>query len=384
MAVAVGLMLGGCKKKEMENPLLNPPVVEVAEVTQADVPVYHEWIGSLDGSSNAEIRARVSGYILTQKYKDGMPVAKGEVLFEIDPRPFQASLASAQASLAQAQAEEVRAQLEADKYTRTFASGAASEKDRDNAVQQYEAAKAKVKAEEASVEQAKLQLEFTTITAPFDGVASIATRNIGDLVGPGDPSPLTTVSTLDPIRVYFQVSEQTYLRASHRFGGRREEGLKIPVKMTLADGSLYPQDGHLVAVDREVQGTTGTIRIAAAFPNPGNRLRPGQFARVQVPTDLLKEAMLVPQQALEELQGSFQVAVVNADQTVSIRTVKTGPRHGAFWVITEGLKPGEKVVVEGVQKVAQGKKVEVKAAAAPKPSKPDEEPAPAAATPPAA
>ncbi|HWL52335.1 MAG TPA: efflux RND transporter periplasmic adaptor subunit [Chthoniobacteraceae bacterium] len=358
LGAAAVLALGGCKKPEVENPLLMPPEVEVAQVTRGDVPVFREWIGVVDGSNNAEIRARVSGYILSQNYADGSPVKKGDLLFEIDPRPFEASLAAAEASLAEAEAEQVRAQLNADKYTQTFETGAVSKKDRDNTVQQNEAAKAKVKAEQASVEQAKLNLLFTKVTAPLDGIISIATRNIGDLVGPTDPTPLATLSTVDPVRVYFQVSEQTYLKASERFSGHVKEAAgQFPVKMILADGSVYPRDGRFVAVDREVQGSTGTIRIAVEFPNPGNRLRPGQFARVRIAVHVVKDALLVPQQALDELQGSYQVAVLNPDNTVSIRVVKPGPRFGPDWVVLEGLKPEEKVVVEGIQKVAQGKTV---------------------------
>lgn len=358
LGAAAVLALGGCHKPEVENPLLAPPEVEVAPVTQGDVPVFREWIGVVDGSNNAEIRARVSGYILSQNYSDGSPVKKGDLLFEIDPRSFEASLAQAQASLAEAEADQVRAELNAQKYTQTFETGAVSKKDRDNTVQQNEAAKAKVKAEEASVEQAKLNLAFTKVLAPLDGIISIATRNIGDLVGPSDPTPLATLSTVDPIRVYFQVSEQTYLKASERFSGHREEATRqLPVQLILADGKVYPHHGKFVAVDRDVQGSTGTIRIAAGFPNPGNRLRPGQFARVKVAVTVLQNAMLVPQQALDELQGSYQVAVVNDDNTIAIRVVKPGPRFGEFWVVQEGLKPGEKVVVEGIQKVAQGKTV---------------------------
>jgi len=371
LCAATALTLPGCKKPIVENPLLAPPEVEVAEVAQGDVPITREWIGAIDGSNNAELRARVSGYVLTQNYEDGAVVKKGDLLFEIDPRPFEASLAQAQAALAQAQADQLKAQLSADKYTKAFSANAVSEQDRDNAVQQNEAAKAQVKAQEAAVQQAELNLQFTKVTAPLDGIASIATRNIGDLVGPGDPTPLATLSTVDPIRVYFQLSEQSYLKAAERFSGTQGASA-LPVKMVLANGELYPHDGKFVAVDRDVQGSTGTIRIAAAFPNPGNLLRPGQFARVQVVVELKKGALLVPQQAVEELQGSFQVAVLNADDTVSIRVIQPGPRHGQYWVVNEGLKLGEKIVVEGVQKVAQGKKV------VPKPYKPQEAATPAA------
>lgn len=363
----------GCHKQEMENPLLAPPQVEIAPVTQGDVPIFREWIGTVDGSNNAEIRARVSGYVLSQNYTDGTPVKKGDLLFEIDPRPFEAALAQAQANLAQAQADQLRAQLNADKYVQGFAKGAVSEQDRDNAVQQNEAAKAKVKAEEASVQQAELNLAYTKVTAPFDGVISIAQRNIGDLVGPSDPTPLATLSTLDPIRVYIQVSEQTYLQAFRRFS-HNQGAREIPVSLILADGKQYDQQGRFVAVDREVQESTGTIRIATAFPNPGNFLRPGQFARIRVPVSVTRDALLVPQQALDELQGTYQVAVVGADDTITIRSVRPGPAFGAMRVVEEGLKPGENVVVEGLQKVAQGKKV------VPKPYQPAA-PAPAPATP---
>jgi len=366
-ALALGT---GCHKPEVDNPLLAPPEVEVAPVTQGDVPIFREWIGTVDGSNNAEIRARVSGYILKQSYQDGTPVKKGDLLFEIDPRPFEANVAQAQANLAQAEADQLRTQLNADKYVQGFEKGAVSQQDRDNSVQQNEAAKAKVKAEQASLQQAELNLAYTKVTAPFDGVISIAKRNIGDLVGPSDPTALATLSALDPIRVYIQVSEQTYLKAFRRFS-ENHGARKIPVSLILADGKTYDREGHFVAVDREVQESTGTLRIATEFPNPGNFLRPGQFSRVRVPVSVTKDALLVPQQALDELQGSYQVAVLEPGDTVSIRTVRPGPAFGALRVVEEGLKAGEKVVVEGLQKVAQGKKV------VPKPYQPDT-PAPAA------
>lgn len=356
--LALALALGGCHKPQQIDPFAGPAQVEVAPVTQADVPITREWIGSIDGSNNAEIRSRVSGYIISQNYKDGAVVKKGAVLFEIDPRPFEASLAQAQADLAQAQAEQVRAQLNADKYTSLYAAKAVSQQDRDNAVQQNEAAKAKIKAQQANVEQAQLNLEFTKVTAPLDGVASIATRNLGDLVGPSDAQALATLSTVDPVRAYFQISEQAYMKIADRVsaaGDKDHPG--PPIEIVLADGTTYPRKGRFVAIDRQVDTGTGTIRLAAEFANPGNILRPGQFVRVRVVVKTEIGALVVPQQALQELQGSYQVAVIGDDNKASIRIVKPGPRFGAMWVIEDGLKLGEKIVVEGVQKATNGKSV---------------------------
>ncbi len=357
-AVGACLLAGGCKKKEMHNPLLDPPEVEVTKVTTGDVPIFREWIGTIDGSYNAAIRARVSGYIIAQVYKDGSAVKKGDLLFEIDPRPFEAALAQAKADLSQAEADQVKTQLTADRYIPLAAQKAVSEQDRDTAVQQNEAAKARIEAQKAQVQQAQLNLEFTRITSPVDGVASIANRGIGDLVGPGDAQPLVTVSTVDPVRAYFQISEQAYLKVAEAINStdastREAAGPKI--ELILADGSTYPHTGRLIAVDRQVDTGTGTIRLAGEFPNPGNILRPGQFARVRIQVANEQGAMLVPQQAVQEVQGSYQVAVVKADKTAEIRQVKTGPRFGSDWVLTEGVKPGEEVVVEGVQKATNGR-----------------------------
>ncbi len=359
-AIGACLLAGGCKKKEMHNPLLDPPEVEVAKVTTGDVPIFREWIGTIDGSYNAAIRSRVSGYIISQVYKDGSAVKKGDVLFEIDPRPFEAALAQAKADLSQAEADQVKTQLTADRYIPLAAQKAVSEQDRDTAVQQNEAAKARIEAQKAQVQQAELNLEFTKIVAPVDGVASIANRGIGDLVGPGDAQPLVTISTVDPVRVYFQISEQAYLKVAEAINSTNAESREAhgpQIELILADGSTYPHKGRLIAVDRQVDTGTGTIRLAGEFTNPGNILRPGQFARVRIQVANEKDVLLVPQQAVQEVQGSYQVAVVKADKTAEIRQVKTGPRFGPDWVLTEGVKPGEEVVVEGVQKATNGRLV---------------------------
>jgi len=348
----------GCQKKAGPNPLLAPPEVEVTKVITGDVPVVREWIGSIDGSYNADVRARVSGYITAQRYKDGAVVKTEDVLFEIDQRPFTAALAQAKADLSQAQADQVKTQLAADRYTSLSTQKAVSDQDRDNAVQQNEAAKARVEAQKALVQQAELNLEFTKVTAPVNGVASIANRNIGDLVGPSDPNPLVTVSTVDPVRAYFQISEQAYLKIAAKINAPQDAKVQgPPIELVLADGSDYPHKGRLVALDRQVDSSTGTIRLAAEFPNPGNILRPGQFARVRVVVAHEEAALLIPQQAVQELQGSHQVAVLDAENKVAIRLVKPGPRFGAMWVIHDGLQAGDQIVVEGLQKVANGKVV---------------------------
>jgi RND family efflux transporter MFP subunit len=371
--VAILFVSVSCSKSEQSQ--APPPDVEVVDVLQKDVPLSKEWVGTLDGLVNAQIRPQVTGYLLRQNYEDGSFVKKGQLMFEIDPRTFRAALdqakgqlANAEQQLAQAEANQVKAQLDVNRYTPLAKEQAVTQQDLDNAVQanlaakaQVRAAKGQIEAAKAQVDAAQLNLGFTKVVSLIDGIAGIAQAQIGDLVGP--TSLLTTVSTVDPIKVYFPVSERGYLDymkenpdAAKRAAQERQLGLQL----ILADGSLYPHKGTFSFADREVDVKTGTLRLQGLFPNPGNILRPGQFARVRAITTTKKGALLVPQRAVTELQGSYQVAVVGDDNKVSIRPVNVGERVGTEWIIEEGLKPGEKVVAEGTQRVKAGMTVDPK------------------------
>ena len=377
----------GCGKSEQSQP--RPPEVEVVQVEQKDVPISKEWVGTLDGLVNAQIRPQVTGYLLRQNYKDGSFVKKGQLMFEIDPRTFQAAmdqakgqLANAEQQLAQAEANQVKAQLDVNRYTPLAKEQAIPQQDLDNAVQanlaaqaQVRAAKGQIDAAKAQVDTAQLNLGFTKVVSLIDGIAGIAQAQIGDLVGP--TSLLTTVSKVDPIKVYFPVSERGYLdymKENPDPVKRAAQEKQLGLQLILADGSLYPYKGTFSFADREVDVKTGTLRLQGLFPNPGNILRPGQFARVRAIVTTKKGALLVPQRAVTEVQGSYQVAVVGNDNKVSIRPVKVGERVGTEWIIEEGLKPGEKVVAEGTQRVKAGMTV------APKPFKamPETKPDPSA------
>jgi RND family efflux transporter MFP subunit len=380
------------------------PEVEVVQVAQQDVPISSEWIGTLEGLVNATIKAQVTGYLRKQHYTEGAFVKQGQVLFEIDPRPFQAALdqakgelakaqgqltqanaqlVQANAQLTQAEANQGRTQLDVDRFIPLAKAQAISSQDLDNAVQYNLAAKAQVAAARAGIDTAKaaivaakaaveaakavvgnatINLGFTTILSPIDGIAAIATAQVGDLVGPNSGT-LTTVSTLDPIKVYFTASEQDYLNYVRR-NPTAEERLaaqkRLELELVLADGTTYPQKGTFYVADREVNVQTGAIRLAGLFPNPGNVLRPGQYGRVRAVTSRQEGALLVPQRAVTELQGRYQVAVVDSENKINIRTVKVGERVGTMWVIAEGLHPGERVVVEGLQRVRPGMSVDPK------------------------
>jgi RND family efflux transporter MFP subunit len=352
------------------------PTVEVVQVEQKDVPIYGEWIGTLDGFTNADVRAQVTGYLLRQGYQEGAFVKQGQLLFEIDPRPFQAALdqsegqlAQAKANLANAKAVQGRTQLDVERYTPLAKEQAASQQDLDNAVQNNLAAKATVetceaaiKTDEAAVETAKINLDFTRLIAPIDGIAGQAQLQVGALVSPSS-GVVTSVSTVDPIKVFFTVSESEYLDWNKRFPtetSREAADKSLRLQLILADGSTYPRDGTFYFADRQVNVGTGTIRIAGLFPNPGNILRPGGYGRVRTAVRVQKDALLIPQRAVSELQGAYQVAVVDQENKVSIRTVKVGDRVGSLWIIADGLKPGERVVAEGVQKVRPGAQVNPK------------------------
>jgi RND family efflux transporter MFP subunit len=354
--LAAGLIcICACKAKHPVQPPA-PPLVEVTTVTQSDIPIYHEWVGVLDGLVNARIRAQVTGYLLSQNYKEGDPIRKGDLLFEIDPRPFQATLDQAKAQLAQAEARLGKTALDVKRYGPLVADKAISQEEYDDAVQANLEANAAVVAAKAQVEQAQLNLGFTKISSPIDGIASIATGQIGDLVGP-NTGELTTVSTIDPIKAYFNVTEQAYINFTKLFiteGDRNERLGKLEIDLILANGEFYPLKGKIYASDRQISPTTGALRVAGLFPNPNGALRPGQFGRIRIKFDLANAALLVPQKAVTELQGSYQVAVVEPDNKVRIQPVHLGERSGTFWVVQEGLKLGERVVTEGLQKVRAG------------------------------
>jgi RND family efflux transporter MFP subunit len=365
----LSIMAVACGKGNVHAAPPPTPEVSVAPVIQQDVPVYSDWVATLDGYVNAEIRPQVSGYITKQNYKEGSLVRRGQVLFEIDPRPFQAALDRAKGDLAQAQAQLGKSTLDVKRDTPLAEARAIAQSQLDNEIQAKLGAQAAVESDQAAIEQAKLNLEWTKITSLVDGIAGIAQVQIGNLVGPN--SVLTSVSQVDPIKAYFPISEQAYVLA-------QEQSDSLSTKHTvsffgnsldliLTDGRTYPRKGKILLADRQVDPSTGTIRIVAAFPNPGNVLRPGQYGRVHVETNMKKGALLIPQSAVGQSQGSYQVAVVDSDHKVNIRAVKPGETVGTLWVIDEGLKPGEQVVVEGLAKLKEGTLV------TPKPAQPSGE-----------
>ncbi|HLZ35521.1 MAG TPA: efflux RND transporter periplasmic adaptor subunit [Nitrospira sp.] len=366
-AFLVVLTFQGCKQEAASTPANPVPEVEVVEVVQKDIPIYSEWVGTTEGHVNAKIRAQVTGYLLRRPYVEGAFVKKGDLLFELDPSKFQVSFEQAKGDLAKAQAQLMKAKLDVERDKPLAKQGAISQKELDDSIQAYEAAKGISASAKAAVEQAKLNLEWTKVTAPIDGVAGIAQAQIGDLVDPN--TVLTSISTLDPIRVYFSASEQEYMAAAEKISLRYEERSRdtrsaenrpANIEMILSDGTLYPHNGRFFLADRQVDVKTGTIRIAALFPNPGNILRPGQFARVRAVTRTREKALLVPQRAVTEMQGTYQVHVVTENNTVEIRAAKVGERAGHLWVIDEGVKAGERVVVEGLQKLKAGMTVNTK------------------------
>jgi RND family efflux transporter MFP subunit len=376
------LIIGAVRPKGVSGAPSAPPAeVLVVQVEQKDVPIYGEWIGTLDGLVNADVRAQVTGYLQRQGYLEGAYVKKGDLLFQIDPRPFQAALdqalgqlAQAKATLANAEAVQGRTQLDVNRYTPLAKEQAASQQDLDNAVQNnlaakatVETAKAQIQTYEAAVETARINLEFTHLIAPIDGIAGQALLQVGALVSPASGA-VTSVSTLNPIKVYFTVGEPQYLAWRKRFPTeetRQKADKELRLQLILADGSTYEHEGTFYFADRQVNEGTGAIRIAGLFPNPANILRPGGYGRVRAVIRTQKDALVVPQRSVSELQGGYQVAVVGADNKVAIRTVTVGDRVGSDWVIADGIKPGEKIVAEGIQKVRPGSVVNPKPFVAP-------------------
>lgn len=361
----LAVLPSGCGNKNVSASAPGPVEVQVTKVVQRDVPVYGDWVATLDGFVNAQIQPQVSGYLIKQMYQEGQLVHKNQILFKIDPRPFQAALDQARAQLAQAEAQLGKTDLDVKRDTPLAREKAIAQSQLDNDIQANQAAKAAVQAAQAAVAQAELNLEFTNVRSLIDGIAGIATGQVGNLVSP--QTALTTVSQLDPIKVYFVASEQQYLDFVRRnpTGAAREVAEKhAELELILADGSVYPRKGRFYATDRQVDIQTGAIRLAGVFPNPDGVLRPGQYGRIRVVIYVVPNALLVPQKAITELQGNYQVAVVGNDDKVDLRTVKVGDQTGNMWVIEAGVRPGEQVVVEGVQKVRAGVVVKPKLVAA--------------------
>jgi RND family efflux transporter MFP subunit len=396
-SLAGAVSIASCTRSTSAAGAPPPPEVEVANVEQRDIPIYREWIGTLDGMVNAAIRAQVTGYLLTQNYAEGSFVRKGQLLFQIDPRPFQAAadqaqgqlaqanaqlaqakaqLLQAQAQLTSAEANQRKAQLDEDRYIPLAKQSAITQQDLDNATQnnisskaqvkaanaQVETARAQIQASAATVEAAKAALEtakvnlgFTRLTSPIDGIAGVAQTQVGNLVSPAS-NPVTTVSTLDPIKVNFTVSEQEYLKFT-----RKDAPIKrLQLELILGDGTIYPRKGQFAFADRQVNESTGAIQLTGLFPNPGNTLRPGQYGRVRAVIGTTAGALLVPQRAVAEMQGTYQVEVLDSGNRVGVQPVRVGDRVASEWVISEGLKPGQRVVAEGVLKVAPGMQVNPK------------------------
>jgi membrane fusion protein (multidrug efflux system) len=389
----------GCAKNSNAAGSPPPPDVEVAVVEQKDIPIERQWIGTLDGMVNAVIKAQANGYLLTQNYAEGSFVRKGQLLFEIDPRPLQAAtdqavgqLAQANAQLAQAkagfvqaqaqllsaEANQRKAQMDEDRYIPLAQQQAITQQDLDNAKQsnqslqaqvaaakaqvetaqaQIEAAQAGVTAAAAAVQTARVNLGFTKLTSPIDGIAGAAATQVGNLVGPAG-NAVTTVSTLDPIKANFTVSEQEYLSLTHAASTLA----RLQLELVLADGSVHPQKGRFSFADREVNPATGAIQLTGLFPNPGNKLRPGQYAKVRATIGVRTGALLIPQRSVTDTQGTFLVAVVDPNNTIRFTPVKVGDRIGSNWVIEEGLKPGERVVTDGLFKIRPGAPVNPKGA----------------------
>jgi RND family efflux transporter MFP subunit len=355
------LLLAGCDRK---SPQAGPPPPEVLVTTVQphDVPRVLERVATLDGFINANINAQVQGYIISRDYTEGSIVKKGDLLFQIDPRPFEAALAQAKGTLAKDKANQVKADADEKRALDLFNKKVISDQERDTAIAAAGSSRANVEADEAAVQQAELNLGYTKVTSPIDGLAGFANSQVGDLVGPST-GPLTTVSQIDPIKAVVTAGEGPFTDFVSRHPDATERNAyvkSLDFDLILGNGEMYPHKGKFYALDRSLDPKTGSIRYYVTFPNPGNILRPGQFGKVRFVADMKKGAMVVPQEAVNELQGNYQVAVVDANNKISIRPVKTGERIGAMWEVTEGLKPGDKVVVQGLQKAREGSTVIVK------------------------
>ncbi len=365
------LLVAGCENKE-ERPQMAPPEVEFTEVVQQDVPIFEEWVAQLNGPTNAEITPKVQGYLLTQNYENGYFVKKGQLLYTIDPRPFEAQLDQAKAEVAVAEANVSRTQADVDRDTPLAAQNAIPKKQLDNDVANLASWKAQLQAKQAQVQQADLNLAWTKVYSPVDGIAGVSTSQIGDLVGTS--TKMTTISQVNPIWAYFNVSESAFLGVAPRVAriirgaGSLKNSDLPPVEFIQANGLPYPERGQIIYVNRQIGTQTGTIQMAAQFSNEGATLRPGGYGQVRIQTGMNKDALLIPQAAVIEVQSMYQVVVLTPDNKASFRPVKVGERVGPNWVISEGLKPGEKVIVEGFMKVREGVPVSPKPYAPAKPA----------------
>jgi membrane fusion protein (multidrug efflux system) len=344
-----GLALSVACSSEKPKPAPPPPGVTVTAAVQKDVPIYQEWVGTMVGNIDADIRPKVDGFLLTRLYNEGSFVKKGQGLFRLDARQTQASVEQAQGQLERARAALNQAQIDVNRYTPLVAQKAVSQSELDKAQSMQRAGAAEVAAAQATLDNAKLNLGWTTVASPISGIAGIAKVGVGDLMTPN--TVMATVSAVDPIYVDFSISEQDYLRFARN---KKDRAAGHPLQLILGDSSIYPRPGHTLLVNRAIDSRTGTLQVRATFPNPGNVLRPGQYGRVRAVTEDRKNAILVPQRAIAELQGIYQVGVVGADNKVTIKAVKLGPQFGDMWVVESGLEPGEKVVVDGFQRLRDG------------------------------
>jgi membrane fusion protein (multidrug efflux system) len=363
LSCVVAMLLSACTK-EAAPVQAPPPEVLVTAVVQRDVPVMMELVGQAAGSQDVEIRARVEGYLDRVAFTEGTLVRKGQLLYQIDPKPFQAALASAKGTLAKAQAQLEKAMNDVKRFEPLVAKQAVSQMELDNAVSARDAATAMVDAQKAAVEQAQLDLGYTTINSPIDGLVGTTKVKSGNLVGRGESTLLVTISVIDPIFFRAGMAEAEYLKIMRRIQDQKAAGEvreKTPIELILADGTTLPHKGYLDAVERNIDPTTGTLAMQVKFPNPEQVVRPGQYGRARFEVDMRKGALLVPQRAVQELQSIYSVATVGSDNKVAFRNVTVGPREGSLWVIEKGLDPGDRVIVEGIQKVREG------AVVAPKP-----------------
>ena len=346
---ATALVICASCSSNKEQPPPPPPGVTIASVLQKDVPIHQEWVGTMAGNVDADIRPKVEGFLLKQIYTEGSFVRKGEPMFELDARQAQASVEQAKGKLERTRAALAQAQIDVKRYTPLVAQRAVSQAELDKALSMERAAKAEVDGDQAALDNANLNLGWTTVTSPISGIAGISKVGIGDLMTP--TTVMTTISSVDPINIDFSIAEQDYMRFQREKSG---QAAGRSLQLILGDGTEYPLRGRALLVNREVDTRTGTIRVRAEFPNPGNVLRPGQYARIRAATELRKSALLIPQQSVSELQGVYQVGVVASDNKVTIKTVTLGPQFGDMWIVESGLQSGENVVVDGLQRIKSG------------------------------